>query len=159
MSRLTVEQVAQYEKSIDREIKEAEQHLGTNRFYEIVFRVITFLIGAGIVATSAIAASGLYQDAARQLSAASAILGGLLTAVSGFAFEQFNFGKRRATYAAKAAELKSLRDELILQPKARAFQNALRQVRRWDDDNAPTQVRPLHSADDDPADDEPPLKS
>jgi hypothetical protein len=116
MSSLSPEQTRRFQQSIAPEIAAAERHARTNQWYDALFKIVILGIGVGIVITSGLAAAELYPELTRLLSATSAILGGLLTAVSAFAYEQFNFAKRQSTYATKASALKSLRDELILQP-------------------------------------------
>jgi hypothetical protein len=146
MSSLTPEQTRRFQQSIAPEIAEAENHARTNQWYDTMFKIIILCIGVGIVITSGIAAAELYPNFTKWLSATSAILGGLLTAVSAFAYEQFNFAKRQSTYATKASALKSLRDELILQPDARTFFTRYDQIRSWNDNNPPTQLTPSQPA-------------
>ena len=146
MSSLTPEQTRQFQESIAPEIAEAEKHARTNQRYDTIFKTIILCIGLSIVILSGIAAAELYPELTKSLSAASAILGLLSAGMSGFAYEQFNFAKRQSTYTTKTSALKSLRDELILQPDAHTFFTRYAQIRSWNDNNPPTQPTPPQPA-------------
>jgi hypothetical protein len=113
MPSLTTEQKAELRISISTELSTAERHAKTNQVYDIVFKVIILVLSIAIVVTSSLSAANLYSTI---LSVCSAILGGIMAALSAFASSQINFSQRQATYTAKVSALKSLDNELIFDP-------------------------------------------
>jgi hypothetical protein len=113
-----------------------------NQRYDIGFRVALLLITvAATVCTVFIA--NYDKKPPPELSVTSAILAGIATALSAFAFSQFNFSTRHSTWQRKADTLANLRIELLYSdPDSTKFIEKMSRVMKWGDHVLPDDSEP-----------------
>lgn len=142
MPILNQEQVNYIKNKIAEDRPKAEEDRKKNQRLDISFKVIIFLLGVAIVITSGLSVLDIYSKA---LSAASAMLGTILTAGSGI-LSQFNFVQRQATYTTKVSALNSLQDEIVLDPDWLTVKTRLDEIQRWNDFTPPGPLTPSKPA-------------
>jgi hypothetical protein len=145
MANLTDAQKEEFlHQLINPSLVEATNFAKGNRKWDVGFKVVILILGILIVIFSAYGATeGEYAKAS---SVIGAILGGIVTVLSGFAFQQFDFARRQQIWETKRLALLSLRGEMILDTDAEFFRSRLNEVISWSESNPPKHLPPPQPA-------------
>lgn len=121
------------QKEIDDEKKKAERLRLTNSGYYIGSKVFILVISLATTVCSIIATQAT-EPLKTNFTVSSAILAAAVTAYSGFAFTDFDFGKRLQIYRKKRDSLINLHHELrFFSPEKKDFLRRYNLVLSWGD--------------------------
>lgn len=135
---MSIEKIDEVKKSLSGDIDASTRNAMINRRWNVTFRVILLFVGIFIVVCSSITSSEqIVGEAHEYWSVASAILGGASTALSAFAFNQFNFEARQRVWLDKVSALKALNDRMAFGDQSTMLLDDLATVRSWHDFNSP----------------------
>jgi RsiW-degrading membrane proteinase PrsW (M82 family) len=117
-----------------KELAEASQNTAIgNQRWDIGFKVALLLLTVATTICSVVIAT-YDQKPPESLSVAVAILAGVSTALSAFAFTQFNFAGRQQSWQKRADAFASLRLEILYsEPDTEKFLARMNVVRSWGD--------------------------
>lgn len=110
LEKFTEEQKKSLSDRIQRRLDEARKTAKFNQRLDISFKILLLILTIATTASSVIIAS--YITPPFWLPKLDVLLAGISTAISGFAFVQFNFGARYHIWTVKADSLEALLDEL-----------------------------------------------
>jgi hypothetical protein len=138
---MTPEDKANLQNELEAQIPPAEADARANHRWDIGFRIGLLVIGLAIIVTSGIATADVLPTMTKLLTAVSGMLGAATSAISGFAFTQFDFGTRWATFETKASALKSLLDEVkFLDPDKQSVVERMEKIKAWGNNRKPEQL-------------------
>jgi len=124
------------ERDLGLRIAECRRIAAYNQRWDIAFKVLLLVLTLGATVCSVFIANYTEKPPAA-LAIASAILAGASTALSAFAFSQFNFAARQTNWSAKANAYDALRVELLYaEPDKITFVQRMNQLLRIDDNTS-----------------------
>jgi hypothetical protein len=139
MQKFAAEEKTEITSKVEEDRTNAQKIARYNQKVDIGFKIAVLLIGLGIVVCSAIATSDTTKSSEKtrfspSWSLVSTILGGASTALSAFAFTQFNFSDRQRIWQKKTDAYAALIFQLrYLDPDKEVFLKQLETVASWND--------------------------
>lgn len=145
MAKFTADEKEQLRQELETTVSKWDSTSRGNQLWDIRFKVIILLISVGIAVCSGLAATKLIENT-QPWSVVATILAAVSSALSGFAFTQFNFATRQLVWKAKADEFRNLRYELLfLDPEKETWGRLKGTVERWNDNTPLEQLRLVDS--------------
>ena len=129
-------------KDLDEKILFCDKTAKDNQKYDIRFKKALLIVGFLIIFCSSLTSTLQDSDYTRWSTFFTILFGGVSTALSGFAFNQFNFARRQQIWNMKATTYRYLCNQLkYLEPEKKKWLQAMNIVDSWGDNTSPEEAK------------------